>query len=268
MSDIVSAQVNLPERTAAAIGRPSLELRGSLSDQSVFRMMRASGEYEPHLMNALVARLPVGGVFVDVGANLGIHTLVGAMRVGAQGKVLAIEASPITHQLLQENVALHGCQNVTAWNRGAWHESADLVFTHITTGPGWSFISSTGASAENCQEINVACEPLDDLIQRANLGRVNLIKVDVEGAEINVLQGATGTIARDRPDIILEVNPTTMTMYQGFTVDELVGLLDRFGYSISVLAPDSATIPIGTSADLKRIFDAGEMYIDVLCQHP
>jgi FkbM family methyltransferase len=210
-------------------------------------------------MEVIAERLPVGGTFIDVGANIGIHSVLGALRVGPQGKVLAIEASPITFPVLAENLASTGCPGAIAVNRGAWDVTSTATFCHVPDNPAHSHLSTTGYHRGHV--FTIACEPLDTLAEQAGLDRVDLIKVDVEGSEIKVLDGARKILSAYRPPVILEINPGTLRDNLGTSVLDLYQRVRDLGYNMTALLRDFRRVPV---PDFHTLAQLGG--VDVLCE--
>lgn len=263
MSGTAVAHMALPADLARIVGRDSLPIRGFVDDRSVFGVIQAAGTYEPHVLQVLAERLKPGGIFVDVGANIGVHTVAAACLVGPEGRVLALEASPLNHELLEANIAANGCQQVVAWQTGVWDGDQSLQVMHLPEGPGWSYLSE-GAPDPKGVAFSVPCATLDALVQRAGLSRVDLLKVDVEGAEPHVLRGAAQVLTTLRPDLLLEINPSTLTRLGG-SMRELHDLVTRFGYACTLLGRDGRRLPLAGYADLEQLFAAGELWADLHC---
>ena len=161
---------------------------------------------EPGTRRVLSKLLVPGTTFVDVGAHIGLLTLAGARAVGASGKVLAIEPVPLCFELLQRSLILNGlaervegkCQAV-----GAHHARCKFFVRDVL---GHSSLTR-GEFAADGDEIEVSVAPLDELVRPSQ--RVDLIKIDVEGAELAVLEGMTRVIA-ENPElsIIAEFGPS------------------------------------------------------------
>ena len=260
----VVATVHLPPRAAAIVGSPELLIRGFEGDASVFGTVRATGQYEPHVMDVIANRLPAGGVFVDVGANIGILAALAARRMGPRGTVVAIEASPINCELLAANLRETGSQRFTVLNRGVWDEPATLTISHIPQGPGWSFVSPE-PSGQGIP-FTVECETLDALLAEAGVGPVDLLKVDVEGAEVRVLRGARNLLQGNRPGIILEINPDTLQRVSGAGPRELYQCVLEYGYEMKVIAREGPLVPVTAYADLESWFQQGYAWVDVFCE--
>lgn len=144
-----------------------------------------------------------GDTVVDVGANIGEWTLQMADAVGPGGRVIAIEPIPHLAEALQKST----------WANNLRQVSIAAVALSESEGQGEFSVerANTGGSrlgrycAEACDTITVRVETLDGLIARSKIGRVDFIKVDVEGFELEVLRGARATLARHRPPMYLEV---------------------------------------------------------------
>jgi FkbM family methyltransferase len=142
---------------------------------------------------------------VDVGAHIGLYTLIAAKRVGPSGKVIAIEPDPENCNLLKRNVELNRLTNVITLECAAFSSNSKLKlylpgkergFTKLGT------IMTNRAVTENFLEIDAAT--LDHLMVMQGIAQVNWIKIDVEGAELEVLKGATLTLSASK-DIALLV---------------------------------------------------------------
>ncbi|MDB4897904.1 MAG: methyltransferase, FkbM family [Firmicutes bacterium] len=257
-------QLNLPPRAAAAVGRPFFVMRGQ-ADATIVPYIRMTGSWEPYLMELIADKLPVGGTFVDVGANIGIHSMLAALRVGPTGKVFAIEASPGTWQVLAENLVSTGCPGAIAVLRGVWDAPAVLTFCHVPENHGHSHLSTTGY--QRGQTFAVACESLDSLVAQAQLSRIDLIKIDVEGSETKVWQGAQDTLQRFKPPVILEMNFATLRDNVGSSALELYQAIGASGYNMKAVMPDFTLIPISDFSEIEAVIARGFPVFDLLCEH-
>lgn len=163
------------------------------------------GSYEPELRDIMRSVLSAGGVAIDVGANVGWHTLLLARLAGPGGRVLAVEPNPSVRAQLQRNVGLNRLTQV------------EIVACALADASGVSEFIAPDASDpssasghivsegnEGATSVRVETSTLDLLAEQKQLGRVDLIKIDAEGFDWPVLQGAELTIARHRPYIIFE----------------------------------------------------------------
>ncbi|MEW8978232.1 MAG: FkbM family methyltransferase [Symbiobacterium sp.] len=258
--------VPLPSAVADAVGRPHLSLLGVESDISVVGEVRRKGQYEPHVMEAIARFLAPGGTFVDVGANFGIHSVLAAALVGETGRVLAVEASPVTHCLLAHNLVSSGCPGAVAIHAAAWSQPEVLSLRHITQVVGGSHVTFTGGERPwEGVAYRVLAMPLDTLVALAGLEHVDLIKIDVEGSEYRVLQGARETLRRHRPALIIEFNQETARFYDGRTARNLHRLVRELGYQMAFLNPAFTAYDANDYAVLERIWRMRNQVLEVAC---
>lgn len=147
----------------------------------------AEGAYEPELVDLIDRHLPTGGVFVDVGANIGATLLPVMKRRAGRLRAVAIEASPRVFPFLAENVRLNQvagvtCLNVAAHERDGEAEFFDAPVTHFGMG---SLGAQFGAAP-----VKVASRRLDGLLAEQGITQVDVLKMDVEGFESAVVRGA------------------------------------------------------------------------------
>jgi FkbM family methyltransferase len=143
-------------------------------------------DYNLEELDFLRARTPVGGVFVDVGANVGTYAMVLARHVGASGKLIAIEPHPVTHARLAFNRAAAGFTQVHLVAAAAGPSDGELMIETDGDNLGASHIVS-GARAGNV--IKVASLRLQRILGEAGADHVDALKIDVEGFEDRVLTG-------------------------------------------------------------------------------
>lgn len=144
-----------------------------------------------------------GEVVIDVGAYIGSYTLTASKLVGNEGKVIAIEANPSFFDSLLFNVQLNQADNVIPLNLAAWDREATLEL-HI----GYvSLPSLLGLPQEVSRAVKVKAAPLDKILSELGLNEVDWVKIDVEGAEVEVLRGMEKTMIRSpKLKIIVEVH--------------------------------------------------------------
>jgi FkbM family methyltransferase len=143
-------------------------------------------EYNLEELDFLRAHTPAGGVFVDVGANVGTYAMVLARHVGANGKVIAIEPHPVTHARLAFNRAASGFTQVILVAAAAGPSDGELMIETDGDNLGASHIVS-GERADNA--IRVPSLRLQRILGDAGVGHVDTLKIDVEGYEDRVLTG-------------------------------------------------------------------------------
>ena len=212
-------------------------------------------------------RLLPGDLFVDVGANIGYHTLLASKLVGASGKVVSIEAFPGIFSLLQKHLSLNRVRNVRAVNCAAWDEEDTLTFY---TGSDDLPVTTTAMrqwAAEwhlerKCQ---VRAKALSDILDTDEIKAARLIKIDVEGAEWHVLSGMKSLMARCRADleVILEVTPSTLEA-EGKTTQDILNFFAAYGFYPYSMDNTEAAYFAATTSPPKRIEHIPQKQTDVI----
>jgi len=174
----------------------------------VDRNILIDGEWERETWHGLYEHVPRGGVFVDVGAHIGYYSLKAASMVGPGGRVLAIEPNPDTVRRLRANIRASGASNVTVAPVACSDSEGVLELfaaAHINTGA--SSLSEANAShfGPVTAAYRVQGRRLDGIVQESGVTRVDVIKIDVEGAEFMVLKGAAETLDRYHPVVVIEI---------------------------------------------------------------
>lgn len=161
------------------------------------------GTYEPETWNVIKARLPVGGAFVDIGANVGLFSLQAAKHVGPSGRVVAVEASEKIFAFLERNVRLSGYSNVQCLAIAATNNNdAEISFYDA---PSEKFGMGSMAPQFNMSPRLVAGRTLDTILSDLGITHVDVLKVDVEGFEAAVFRGAAQTCTSAwKPTIVFE----------------------------------------------------------------
>lgn len=176
--------------------------------------------------------LGLGGTAVDVGANVGAHSIMMSRRVGPGGRVIAFEPVPATAWQMREHLALNKVENVQLFE-AAISDAPGTVEMNIfdQRHAAWNSRGASvinGISPVDC--VTVRAKSLDEVMRECGVERVNLLKIDVEGYELDALRGATGLFGSGAVDYLcFEVSQTPLKA-SGHEVIELFELLASFGY--------------------------------------
>jgi FkbM family methyltransferase len=184
----------------------------------------AAGTYEPPIQRALARCLKPGDVFYDIGANVGFFSILAATLTGSGGAVYAFEPVPDNVASIHRNVRLNGLTNVKvhAVAVAATSGREELV---LARNRGGASLASAGVHVPDpAATMPVRTVAIDEFIQRPNTAPPTLVKIDVEGAELGVLQGMQRTMRAHRPVVLYEVDDADeMTMHRRWTqLDEFV----------------------------------------------
>ncbi|MGF6769210.1 FkbM family methyltransferase [Paraburkholderia sp. GAS199] len=176
-----------------------------LANPNDFYLGRALIEYGEcsELESAVLRQLLVQpGIVVEVGANIGVHTVMLAREALARRQVLvAFEPQPVIFQNLCANLAANGVRNVLAWPYACGTTPGTLHFVQPDYDAPGNFGGVAMLTEATANTTPVPCVRLDDVLRSHTVG---LLKLDIEGFELNALQGAEETIARSRPTIYVE----------------------------------------------------------------
>jgi FkbM family methyltransferase len=193
-------------------------------------------------IHRLIDALAVPGAsFLDVGANIGYNTLYAARRVGARGQVVAVEPTPDNLAVLERNLAAARLSNVDvkAAAAGRAAGSFDFYVRGETSAVNSLFPSSCYAAVTSVIKVPVA--PLDDLWD----GEADVVKIDVEGAELDVLQGMPRLLRHSGLALIIEWHPILQAM-AGYAEDALPRWLLERGWRLHAASHFSMR-PLGAS---------------------
>ena len=173
-------------------------------------------------------------IVIDVGANVGETMLNFAFMVGSKGKVFAFEPVPSSFQKLLMNLSLNEFTNVIAENLAISDKAEVLYFDPATYYNSGGIFMKKGHS-ENM--LSVKAVMLDDYVNSNNFEKINLIKIDVEGFELNVLKGAVQSCHKFKPILFIEVNDDNLQR-QGASESELLQWLKSNNYDYEKLGMD------------------------------
>lgn len=189
------------------VARPKYVPNRRPGDDHIFNEL-ANGEYEKYCV------LQEGMVVVDAGAHAGFFTTYAAEKVGPKGHVYAFEPEPDNHSLLLDNTLDY--QNITVRYAALWNKEEHLTLNLSHSSAEHSLVEKRAGG----QSIRVSGTPLDDNIKT----RVDFIKIDVEGAELQVLQGAQRILREFRPFVTMEIAVKDILAVKEF--------LESYGYTV------------------------------------
>jgi FkbM family methyltransferase len=197
----------------------------------------AYGGFDFGLQDYLKAVLFEGDVFLDIGGNIGCVCIPGASWVGPQGRSMAFEADPVVFKRLQHNAMLNVLPQWKGHSFGLSKAPGTLTF-HRGPDSG-AFGQAVGSlyASDWHQEgavVEVAVDTLDHVLEGEPLERIDVIKIDVEGAELDVLKGGMKTLERFLPILCIEVCEHTYTA-AGWCPADLFELLSPLGYTFEAL---------------------------------
>lgn len=225
-------------------------------DKVVCKSIRVYGLWERRLTKKVLGLIKPGDTILEVGANYGYYTLKMAQKVGARGRIITYEANPAVYRMLAESIKLNKLENVVQAKALA---ASDKPFTsklaYNINNIGGGYLLHSHADFEKICVNGMICEPItavkldDDL---TDLSSVDLIRIDAEGSEVNILQGAAKLLARSpNAVIIMEWSPNMISRYGNAVQFEAFLRQKGFKYWWKFDPANSALIADPSSEDLQ-----------------
>lgn len=229
---------------SSPLGPIEFDVVGSDADRGVLLSIEQhGGRYEEGISRLLTRVLPPDGVAVDVGANIGVLSMLMA-ELAPRGRVHAFEPAPENFGYLRRNVG--ALPNVVARAAAVVDRDGPVNLEFNDDYPAGSFVSDTGGVVTEGLR-------LDTWVDQSGIDRLDVLKIDVEGAEPSVLAGATTTIRRLRPVTIVECNVQALRRVSGVTFADFFGgfrgLFDR----VAVVEESGATTILRSAKDLELV---------------
>jgi len=222
-------------------------LGGSRIEQTlpsdISRCAFVTGCYEPNEMSLLSKLLNTGDTVVDIGANEGLYSLYASTIVGPAGRVVAVEPSPREVDRLRRNISLSRFGNINV-HELAITDVEGAAELHLTD-PRHAGQNTLGEPVYEetrvVQTVEVRTRTLDSFVESEALDRLDLLKIDVEGAEMSVLRGGESTLNRLRPVVLLELQDSTLRR-QGSSASELTAHLGERDYELCAFSVHSGLL--------------------------
>jgi FkbM family methyltransferase len=220
------------------------------------------GSYERFTRKLFQRALAPGMRVLDLGANIGFYTLLAADTVGSTGRVYAFECDPDNARFLHHNVMLNGLSDVVSVvpKAAASHSGVMRFFSDTEN----SLKSSLVIEGSRAHTIDVECIPVDEVIEPQE--KIDVVKVDVEGVEIDAIRGMERTLSRmEKLVMFVECCPYALSAAGG-SVAELLEELDRHGFQVRVIDESQKSL----TADRSELFaaersDSKTYYVNLYC---
>ena len=193
---------------------------------SISSTQYSHGDYEDHETTLMAKVVSRGWTVVDAGANFGWHAVHLSNLVGPEGRVIAFEPIPRTFNELKANAALNACRNMEARQEALGNAEGEITIyvpsTHLGAGMASQFLDVG-------EPVKVPILRLDDFLERRGIDRVDFLKADIEGGELNLLRGAEKLFSRCRPRVLIEIVDVHCKRF-GFTPREVIEFFSERGY--------------------------------------
>jgi FkbM family methyltransferase len=239
-------------------------------DEGVARQLMIKGIYEELETEFFLAWLKPGMGVLDLGANFGYFTLIASKVVGPTGRVFAFEPEPGNRALLEKNIAFNGFSQARALPFAVSDKAGSLRLFVDSANLGNPSIAQ-GNVPSKAGFVDVRTISVDEFFSTEGdvPPRIDLVKMDVQGAEALVIRGATELLARDRPLLLIELWPLGL---RNVGTDPLAFLkeLEALGYSARRITRDGTSGEKLGAEEIVRICDRreeGETFINLLFEH-
>jgi len=207
--------------------------QSQFSQNHILYHFKNNSMYEPETFLAFEHILKPGDTFIDVGTHIGFFSLVASRMVGDSGKVISFELNPTNYAHLLTHMNINEIKNILPHNWAVSDKSGPTEFYNNTDNDGGHSLWDCGKhefnikSKENPKSIISYSIAIDDYFD-SNC-KVNLMKIDTEGAEVLVLKGMQNLLKRDHPIVVAEVNEFGLKQ-MGFSYTDLRKIMSDIGY--------------------------------------
>lgn len=222
----------------------------------------ALGVYERYESEIFRSKIKPGMTIIDIGANLGYYTAIASCLAGERGLVMAFEPEPNFFKLLSRNIRRNGLKNVVNFELAIAEKNGltNLYLSNENKGHN-SLINSE----ELKNSVQVKTATLDDFLASHKITKVDMIKMDIEGAEILALEGMKNTLIKHRPLLFLEFSPHSIIKINRNPMDFLL-TIRNIGYSIFEI--NKAHHQLNSITDFQKFIESipKGKYADLYCE--
>jgi FkbM family methyltransferase len=198
--------------------------------------------YEPFFLSVIKKHLSPGDTFVDIGANIGQHSLFASQVVGNSGQVISFEPIPRIYEQFKKSVDVNHFKNIDVYNLGCGSKEEVLeIFSAANVGASSIIDSSRDTDKEKIKLVTA-----DSILEK--YGNVSFIKIDVEGYEYFAMQGLEKTIKKYRPKMLIEYSPFYYRLFDSSHGQKIIELLKHSDYLIYNLEDNDSLVDVEYAA--------------------
>jgi FkbM family methyltransferase len=206
-----------------------------------------NGGFETAELKFVERYLRPGMVVMDIGAHHGLYSLLAAKCVGESGCVRSFEPSPRERKYLKQNLVVNHCHNVTVESIALGSRAGRTELFVVEGNKDGCNSLRPPSEPVTSQKISVELQSLDEYLQNQRIDKVDFIKLDVEGGELEVLRGAERLLqSADKPVILVEAEDIRTAPW-GYRAEEIIRHLEGFGFRWYSLTESGALVPLDTS---------------------
>ncbi len=202
-----SREKNIDLNKEYVINVNGYKLKSIPNDRGISLELLKFNTHEPLSTKLISRELKKGMVCIDLGGNIGYYTLLESNRVGNSGKVICIEPSPLNYRYLKKNLEMQNSSNVETHNFACGDINGEINFLISKNSNTCRTIPEEEPIPNGEQVIKVPIRKLDSFLEENPLQKIDFLRTDVEGYELQVFEGARKTIQQFKPMIQIEVHP-------------------------------------------------------------
>jgi FkbM family methyltransferase len=231
-------------------------------NDKVARRLFYVGNFDSEVGTVLSTFLRPAMTFFDVGANVGFFSILASRLVGPKGHVFSFEPDSRNFDRLARNISVSRISNVVL-NRMALMDKDGSIKLKVLAEDGWGMYSSVGEPLTGVKEPrglsgetvtqHVKCSTMDSYVMENKIGEIDLVKIDVEGAELSVLRGGKKLLGRKRgPALVIEFNRITAGIL-GYDLFQLRQYVESLGYTLYRVTKEGRILTkLGDVLDISR----------------
>jgi len=189
---------------------------------NLIKVLIRKNSFEPKMVKLFQTLINDYDLVMDIGANIGCTSILFGELAE---QVISFEPSTTTYNLLQKNIKQSGLENIILFNYALGSSNAFSEITYSPDNRSGGFISNQTKISSGHVTEKIEIKKLDDIIDDLNIQKIDFIKIDVEGFEKEVIEGARSTIERFRPIIVLELNHWCLNAFQRITIPDFFDYL-------------------------------------------
>lgn len=173
------------------------------ANSAIDRLLIEKGTYEEKITEILLNQLKDDGIFVDIGANIGYYSVIAAKKA-TKGRVIAIEPVKSVYKALQKNIKSNNLNNVQTIRKGMGNKQEKATIVVDNNNLGCSSVVGRSFDSKNLENETIVIDTVDNILEEIE---PTVIKIDVEGYELETIQGMKNIINESKPTIIFELSP-------------------------------------------------------------
>jgi FkbM family methyltransferase len=220
------------------------------NDAGISTELALFGTHEPLNTRMLAKQLREGMTCFDIGANIGYYTLLESRIVGKNGKIIAMEPSPVNFSKLQKNIQMEGAKNIELFNLAGGNKDGKIKFL-LKKQSNLSRIVSEDEITPSDNIIEVPIRKLDGFLQDLSLEKLDFLRMDVEGYEFYIYEGIRNSVKKYKPDMQIEIHAHHLGERK---TRELLEKIKEDGYETEYYIVRQIDIPtVGDMDDVKKV---------------